>query len=431
MSVQPTADDVRSAVKAVKQAHPELGVKKVVAEVKLAFPAWEIGAKEVRQALADLKAEAEAEAAALKKAAAEEAEAKVEAAARVAANLAAKRWADYRPADDPSGTSPDLPVDWVGIPGLLQAPPGFAFRLKYGFPEPDGMGDYCEGVRQMCSEGGDQCAEEDSDCDEVLKSSGVDPDFWENSKNLPWEGPNGLEAQLKTQFPDEWCHSRTPSDIFRMYVKLYDCSAEDAGMAMGIVPLESMHKADAIVHSVCAKQRCLDMHDPRRLEPLFSQTQRIAAHVMEDSVRNMGKLSAGPQAFVEACALLCALDESRGDSGWTYVMSRTGDILGDLSRLMGLTVAFVLLGMRNANILETMPEWKRAVRTALDMRGNLSSGGDSIDMLEPRLELYCNLLDPDEPCTQSDEVRKKLECDPQELVDTMDRFIAMHSRVVK
>ena len=65
MSVQPTADDVRSAVKAVKQAHPELGVKKVVAEVKLAFPAWEIGAKEVRQALADLKAEAEAEAAAL------------------------------------------------------------------------------------------------------------------------------------------------------------------------------------------------------------------------------------------------------------------------------------------------------------------------------------------------------------------------------
>ena len=65
MSVQPTADGVRSAVKAVKQAHPELGVKRVVAEVKLAFPAWEIGAKEVRQALADLKSEAEAEAAGL------------------------------------------------------------------------------------------------------------------------------------------------------------------------------------------------------------------------------------------------------------------------------------------------------------------------------------------------------------------------------
>ena len=236
--------DLVDVVAALSISNPDAGVKKLVKLVKETHPA--VGTKVVREALTEGKARQAATAATAAEAAASAAaaEAKGQGEARAAAQAAA------------------------AAASLLKAPPGYVLRAKHNIPQPE----QCDGIRQMCSEGGDehevasgdkiccQCGEPTRDnfcfhsnkskkfkhnpadpaadegnccgdiacaickaeyhccvrlaCDmceghTLKKSHGVNPNYWADTDfEIAYE-----DATLEKQFPDEWCESLTPDRL--------------------------------------------------------------------------------------------------------------------------------------------------------------------------------------------------------------------------
>ena len=286
------------------------------------------------------------------------------------------------------------------------APPrGYTFRPKYAIPDRD-EDVYCDGVRLMCAEGGDE-----HEVDGEAKSHGVDPDFWQQPGEMM---PRVCEdsPEMVAQFPDSWCHRQSDTQLLAMYGRQYDCS----GIAMGIVPTAALYLGSELVERMIPLQRQCGMHDPRRLSPLLQQVKRAYAAVLQEG---------GPAAFEQIVALLSGLDPTRGDCGWHYVIGRSGEVVPDFTKLMNTALACVVLGLENSGTAASTPEWTRAVLTALDMRDNFDNIGGHED---PRLEAYFALLsagdsdDSDGGAAGS----QPLTCEPSELGAALQDFCAMY-----
>jgi hypothetical protein len=322
--------------------------------------------------------------------------------------------------------TPDLP-DATATNGPVQAPPGYVWRPKYRIPAAED----CDCVRQLCLEGGDEY--EVPNGDGVLKKShGVDPDFWE--KNTTWEEKEG---NLKAQFPDHWCESLSDDDLLAMYQRQNGITAAKpypVSGVMGLCPANAVAMGDQLVEEMVAASRGCGMHDPERLSPLLRQVQKI-----ESLVRSVGATA----AFDTMVALLSALDESRGDSGWTYTTSHTGEVVTDVSGLMLTALATVVLGIAHQNHTEGTtagnrltvgtPAWV-ALRTALDMRSNIDPmlGGKRCDEMRARLEKYAEILEAAAKgggAVATATVAPK--CGPDELTTTLDDFISAHGSAIQ
>mmetsp|Transcript_67086 Transcript_67086/g.135228 ORF Transcript_67086/g.135228 Transcript_67086/m.135228 type:complete len:133 (+) Transcript_67086:674-1072(+) len=127
--------------------------------------------------------------------------------------------------------------------------------------------------------------------------------------------------------------------------------------------------------------------------------------------------------------LLSALDGDRGDSGWTYVQSRTAsDIVVDLSGLMLTSLACVTLNM--APDVGTA-EWT-AMRTAVDMAGNfdpmLGDGDELCDTMRERLEAHAEILKLQSEGKQGPcDGEAAPACTLQEFTKALADFMAVHS----
>ena len=421
-------------VSALVDSNPDIGLKKLVKLVKETHDST-VGTKAVREARDEAQGRAAAAASAAAEAAANAA------AAEAAANAAARAEAQAAQAAQVHAT-------------LVQAPEGYMLRPKYSIPDAEN----CDHVRQVCSEGGDEhevpsgdkicceCGEPKSsntcfeftkdsefehepaedpaalktegsccadptclickanemhccalaDCDMckdkmMKKSHGVNPDYWEEMAQDEAYEPGNLEQQ----FPDDWCEALSEDHLLLMYQRCYALTPAEPFKSgvMGLIPSKAEAIGDRICMEMMAASRGAGMHDPQRLGPLVQQVQKIEADVIMEGAWG---------AFDDMVGLLSAVDDARGDSGWTYVDSHTGPIVEDLSRLMLTALASVVLSIAHQNPegsdsgtgpLVGTPAWV-AVRTAVDMMGNIDPMlGDSCDDIRARIKTYGDFLE--------------------------------------
>ena len=223
----------------------------------------------------------------------------------------------------------------------------------------------------------------------VTKSQGVDPYFWERDSHD--------ESDFAAQFPFEWCMARTEEQIWQMYLANYGMTQgtlltkTGESRAMGLVTAAADLLGDRLAMRLSQRTR-LDMHNPKRLGPLFKHVERIHASMVRAEKRGVGSNAplrdgvlldgdaGGPTAFDEAIALLSALDDSRGCCGWTYVLGCTGDIVNDLSGLM-MTALVTVIARMSAWPVQGTAAWVALFTAVVDMAGNVDPLGEDDDHL--------------------------------------------------